>query len=199
MHAPSSTFHPKHYKSDFSLFPTLIRWVQKLHGYFRKEWHLMCLECSLCKALCVAWCWHSSQVVMGEACHVHESGYCKVSVCAPLPAHRTDCSAQDWTLSNSFERHARAHCDHTPPTQHRARMQPPYTHAQIYIHTHTLFGYACLQNSRVIPRLIITHFIYVGNIITARTCEAISPALLLICIKMKPHQQTCKVTKRHLQ
>lgn len=72
---------------------------------------------------------------MGEACHVHESGYCKVSVCAPLPAHRTDCSAQDWTLSNSFERHARAHCDHTPPTQHRAKMQPPYTHAQIYIHT----------------------------------------------------------------
>lgn len=130
----------------FNLSPwTLQKWFspplsnesKKLPGYFRKQCHLMCSECSLCKAPCVAWCWHSSRAVMGEACHVHESGYCKVSVCAPLPAHRTDCSAQDWTLSNSSERHARAHCDHTPPTQHRARMQPPYTHAQIYIRTHT--------------------------------------------------------------
>lgn len=122
-------------KVMFPTFPLLSDECKKLHGYFRKECHLMCLECSLCKALCVAWCWHSSQVVMGEACHVHESGYCKVSVCAP---HRTDCLAQDWTLSNSFERHARAHCDHTPPTQHRARMQPP-THTHKYIYTHTFW------------------------------------------------------------
>lgn len=72
--------------------------------------------------------WHSSWAAVGEACHIHESGYCNMSVCAPLPAQRTDCSAKDWTLSNSSERHARAHCDHTPPTQHRGRMQPPPSH-----------------------------------------------------------------------
>lgn len=88
--------------------------------------------------------WHSSREVMGEACHIHESGYCNMSVCAPLPAQRTDRSAKDWTLSNSSERHAQAHCDHTPPTQHRGRMQPPPptpTHTHKYIYTHT-FGHA---------------------------------------------------------
>lgn len=83
---------------------------------------------------CVAW-WHNPWAVMGEACHIHESGYCNVSVCAPLPAQRTDCSAKDWALSNSSERHARALCDHTPPTQHRAECSPPQ-HAHINTYTH---------------------------------------------------------------
>lgn len=152
--------------------------------------------------------WHSSREVMGEACHIHESGYCNMSVCAPLPAQRTDRSAKDWTLSNSSERHAQAHCDHTPPTQHRGRMQPPppplHTHINIYTHTHLVMPpstwtcHSTFDNRRL-------HVGYI--IITARTCKANrscsaphqKPTNQQQQQKKKQYQQSRKVTKRHLQ
>lgn len=103
----------------------------------------------------------------GKAWPPHRSGHW---ICAPLPAPRTDCSAEDWTLSNSAKRHARADCDHTPPTQHRGRMHPPlsphtqkYTHAMPPFWTHHpaitgsllagLHNQSKLSGSRSAPRL----------------------------------------------
>lgn len=105
--------------------PDFLKWC--MGTWFRNDSQIWFLYCAV-------WWWHNSWAVMGEACHIHDSGYCKVSVCAPLPALRTDCSAKDWTLSNSSERHARALCDHTPPTQHRAECSPTSTHINIYTH-----------------------------------------------------------------
>ena len=128
--------------AQYCIFSNILTWSPKLSLVFLVFWpssyptdisQYWALVSGLKLIVSVVW-WHNSLAVMGEACHIHESGYCNMSVCAPLPPQRTDCSAKDWTLSNSYW----ASClgtlwSHSSYTT-QGRMQPPYTLTEIYAH-----------------------------------------------------------------
>ena len=107
--------------------------------------------------------------------------------------HRGQTAQQkDWTLSNSSERHARAHCDHTPPTQHRGRMHsPPPTHR--HRNTHIWSKLTCHSTFN-------NHRLHVGRLRNHQPGLFLLLLLLFFFFFLKQSVlQPCEVTERHLQ